>query len=445
MPRVPWSDWIEGYVVVTARGPNLGQFLNLALAARIPLADVTMGERWLRARTPIGGFKALRPLARTTRSRVRIRRKVGLPFWLYRARRRPMLVWGALGFVLSLYFLSSWVWVVSVYTEKGPHRLPAQQILEVARSQNLRPGVLKSAVNWEAVKEKLKLMPEVSWAEIEIQGTRALIHIAEKTLPTPSEEAARQPAHVVAGKDAVIEDILVLAGHPLVKAGDAVHRGQVLVSAEVPPEVPEPEAGSPPPTGEPGTPLYVHARAIVRGRVEYRSQAVAPLVEGRLVPTGRKSRSWSLVAGSSQIRFGPKASPFSQVQVEEQSLLPGWLSRYLPVAIHQITYQEVQPHRQVLTVSQARERARLAARRQVEAMLPPYCRLVSDSTRDLNPEELEPGQVGVEIRLVVIEDIAVSQAVPRPEGTNPASPPQSQSQPEAQPESPPPSRPGSQP
>lgn len=427
MPRVPWGDFVQGYVEITACGKNLGQFLNSALASRIPLGDVTMGEKWLKARTTIPGFKSLRPLARATHSRVRIRRKVGLPFWLYRLRRRPMLAWGAIGFVLGLYFLSSWVWVVSVYTEKGPHRLHYQQILEIARSQNLRPGVPKSAVNWELVKQKLALLPQVSWVEIEIQGSRALIRIAEKTLPTPSEQEARQPAHVVAAKDAIIEEMLVLSGHPLVKVGDTVHRGQVLVSGELPQETaPETEPGSPKPPVEAGTPLYVHARAIVRGRVEYRGKATASLVEGRFLPTGRKKSAISLAVGSSEVVIGPKSSPFSQVEVVKQPVLPAWVSRYLPMSINRIIYREVEPYRHVLTPSQAKERARLAARRQVEAMLPSHYRLVCESIRDLDQAELEPGQVGVEVQVVVIEDIAASQLLPYPKEANPQPQPQAQ-------------------
>lgn len=74
--------------------------------------------------------------------------------------------------------------------------------------------------------------PAIAWVGVEVKGAKATVRVAEKKLPVPGYT---NPAHVVARKAGLIRELLVLEGQPLVREGDTVLPGQVLISGEVVP------------------------------------------------------------------------------------------------------------------------------------------------------------------------------------------------------------------
>ena len=92
---------------------------------------------------------------------------------------------------------------------------------------------------------------DIAWININRRGSVAYVEIREKEV---REEVSCSYANIVAKYDCVIEEITVLSGYPMVRVGDTVKKGDVLISG-----VPDAESGD-----------FVVAKGRVIGRVNER-------------------------------------------------------------------------------------------------------------------------------------------------------------------------------
>ena len=312
-------EWLGGYLEITVEGSALESFINLAAGQGIRFFNLKrQGEQVLSASTPVKGFFRLRPLARRTRCRVRIRKRCGLPFFLARFQRRRFLLAGAVAGMILVYLLSSLIWAVEV---EGAVRNSPQEILKKANQLGLRAGALRWRVDWNGVEQGLKSsFPDIAFVGIEARGTQVTIRVAEKVLP-PAANGAVLPVHLVAARDGVIKEILVIAGEPQVRPGDMVKRGQILIAGIVPPpgsgsRVPLPGVVIPPPQST--EPQTVRAQGIVKAIVWYRACGESPLAEESWEKTGRYICRLAVSWRNKELVLGKKKIPYADCQVEKQ-------------------------------------------------------------------------------------------------------------------------------
>ncbi|MGI6643339.1 MAG: sporulation protein YqfD [Bacillota bacterium] len=222
-------EYFKGYVVVEVRGKNPERLINLCLANGFPLWDFAVQENQATFSTTVSKYKEIRPLARRAHCVPRVRKRVGLPFLAQRVRRRPAIVW-AMVFIIGMFvYLSGSVWSVEV---KGTEKIATETILEAARKGGLTTGVRRKDIPPDIDAVIIREVPQLSWAYVHCQGTRAIIEVAEKSRP-----ASEGPGDVVAVKDGVIESVLVHSGVPVVRPGDTVQKGSLLIAGETSGEI----------------------------------------------------------------------------------------------------------------------------------------------------------------------------------------------------------------
>jgi len=349
-----------GYLIVSVRGPATEKFINLASSQGISLWDIRRGPDVAFLRVDVDSFFALRPLSKKTGCRLRIEHKAGLPFLCSRLRRRRGLVFGLVFFVSALYFFSSFVLFIGV---EGAETLGRERILAVAEKTGVRPGILKARLDKERLAKELMLLePEIAWVGIRAEGTLLVIEVVEKNRP-PADSA--RPAHIVAAKDGLVTDLLVVTGEPKVRPGETVRSGQLLIEGVLLPGEMSPAVPSP-----------VRARGDVWARVWYAGYGEAAIQESVKTKTGHRSVLWSLVVdGKVVLQIGREQVRFSDFAVEtRKQRLPERIVRF-PVEIITIQRYELLSEKRVLTYEQAlelaAERARAEAVRQLPAGLEP--------------------------------------------------------------------------
>jgi sporulation protein YqfD len=156
-----------------------------------------------------------------------ILRKRGVRWKILRLFRRPVLVGGVLlVFVLTLW-LPTRVLFVSV---EGNKLIPEKQILEQARRCGIAFGADRKTVRSEKVKNYLlDAVPGLQWAGINTHGCVAVISVLERT-KQPDIKSDVNVGSIVARCDGVIKQLTVYSGNPVCKEGQAVVKGQLLVS-----------------------------------------------------------------------------------------------------------------------------------------------------------------------------------------------------------------------
>lgn len=216
-----------GYVLFSARDGFAERFLNSAAKHGIKMWDVQNKNGAIYAKTYINSYKRIRPCARQSGMIVRVKKRVGFPFFAKRYRRRVGLVVGAIAFVLLTVYFSSIVWVVEV---RGNEQISSEKIISVMSSLGLRPGVWKSDLvvddlQYYAANE----IEGIEWIAVNINGAVATVELRENTAP-PQIVEREKPCNVVAEIDGEIISISALMGDKCVRVGDGVTKGQLLIS-----------------------------------------------------------------------------------------------------------------------------------------------------------------------------------------------------------------------
>lgn len=399
-----WPAYLRGYVVIIVEGKAPEKFINLSVVQGIQLWDIVpLGKERFMAKVAVSQVKYLRAVARTTKTRFRIKQKVGFPFTLRRFRRHKTFITGGVLFVALLYWLSSMIWFIDYSSPEELQDLDPQEVLNAAYELGLRPGVFKHSLDLKEIEKTLEVrIPRLAWAGIEIRGTRAVIRIVEKKLPR-DDLLEHRPGHLVAAKEGVISELLLIDGRPVVQVGDTVTRGQILISGIVTPDY-DTEAEN----SAMGQPRLVRARGVVRARVWYEGRGEVPLIETGEKYTGREVTTVKLVILDREIILkGPQQPAFTHFHQKETShkLVP-WRNWQVPVELLTTTYLEVEPFRREIGARQAQAIALKKALEEVQRQLPANHRILHQREQ---VEEGTDGLVRVKVTVETVEEIAQFQ------------------------------------
>jgi similar to stage IV sporulation protein len=386
-------DFYHGFLVVMAQGKRLEAFLNSAVAKGVYLWGIRRpapGRLLFRVR--VKDFPGLRSSFRRCGCRGKILHRSGLPFLLRRLLQNKGRWLGLLFFIAAVQILASFIWVVGVAVGDGA--LPGEpRIREELREIGVRPGALRGKTKkaHERILEELAIaFPEAAWINVELRGVVVLVTIVGKTPPPAKEEG---PADIVAAKEGLVSEVIVLEGTPLVKPGDMVTPGDLLILGEK--VLPRREGGF---ISQP-----VRAEGIVRARVWYEKRIEEPLAVWRPVRNQRETVVYSLRWGDRVFPFYRRGRVSGKVLWERHTkrIYRGRNQVNLVELLKDI-YSEVSWEKVRVSPEEALVRARREAARELSSLLPETA--IVKNRR----EEWEDGGGFLLYRLVIetLEDIA---------------------------------------
>lgn len=334
--------------------------------------------------TTLAKYREIRPLARKARCVPRVIKRVGLPFFIGKVRRRPSLFWAAVLLFALLTYLSGSVWAIRV---EGVENIDPEDVMRAAENAGLVTGARRSRVSAVDVETAiLRDIPQLAWVYVHYQGTLAEIQVVEKTRPEMEE-----PGDIVADKDGVIDKILVLSGVPKVVPGQTVQKGDVLIEGNA-------ETGR----GARGT---VTALTFYEGYQELSLRRVLPM------RTGNKVEAKVVRYAGNEFTMLGKKDAFQWYEVEDYPL---WKvgrhgSKGVNLEVFTRVYFEITWTEQVLTYEEAKGMAERQATDSVQRRLPSSAKLI-----DLTCEALPTDGETVYIRAVAssIEDIGTVRPWP---------------------------------
>ncbi len=173
-------------------------------------------------------MKRLRALAQRRGYSVKILRRQGLFWTLRELLYRPVLLFGAVLYLLLAMYLPSRVLFVRV---EGAREVPVRLILEKCQQVGISFGASRKEVRSEKMKNALlAAIPELQWAGINTAGCTATVSVRERSMSEEKPDEHRGVSSLVAVRDGIITQCTVIRGNPVCKVGDAVKAGQVLVS-----------------------------------------------------------------------------------------------------------------------------------------------------------------------------------------------------------------------
>lgn len=223
--------WCQGYLLVELSGYSPERLLNLCSFNQIELWELVNVEGKYRFYIKACDFKRMTGFVRKSKSRLIVLEKNGLPFFLRRHRKRRLFAVGILVCAFLLHLLSLYIWDVDF---EGNSRFTDELLMQTLIEHGYEAGMTKASVVCDDLEMMLReTYPEITWVSAQIRGTRLFIQIRENTGILTVEPVDETPCDLVAASNGVIREIVTRRGTALVKAGDTVTEGQVLVSGVV--------------------------------------------------------------------------------------------------------------------------------------------------------------------------------------------------------------------
>ena len=315
-------------VRLTGRSPE--RFFNLCRSSKILLWNIACEKEEYRFFLLLPDFYRIRPFARKAGVRVRIQEKLGLPFFLYRNRKRKLFAVGAASFFLLLFVLSRFIWNISF---SGNLLFTDDMLTGQLREIGVCYGMPKRGVDCDRIEEELRSRcPRIVWVSAHVSGTRLQIRIRENETADGIPLREESPRNLVAETAGTVVSILVRAGKAAVQPGDEVEKGQILVEGMLPVTND---------SGEVERTLFVRADADIRLRTTKIYREWVPHFQTVRSYTGKKQRGFRLRAGAVDILAMPPLAGkrnWDLTGVSRQIVLFG--DFFLPVWTEAITARE---------------------------------------------------------------------------------------------------------
>lgn len=333
----------------------------------------------------------LKKILKETGSRMRILDKKGVPFLWGSIRSRLGMVAGLFFFLVLLLTLSNMVWDVEV---NGADPKLEEQIRSLLKNDHLYVGSLEFFVPaTDQLESKLSAkLINVTWIGVSQDGTSYRIDVVQKKYPKKIETAG--PRNLVAAKQAVIHNMFVETGQPVVESNQFVKPGQILVLGRI---------------GNENEPKFVSANGKVIGETWYQSETAIPMKSRYTLYTGKSATQHRLVFwGWSLPIWGFKAESFKNYDKEVIRKPLRFLIWELPVSYEQMLYREKQTIMRSLKENEALSEAKETAEKKLLNELPDDSEIVSSTIED---KRMESGKLTVRIHYIVYENIAIPQPI----------------------------------
>lgn len=230
---VEFLKYVRGYLRIRVSGFSPERFMNLCSNKGILLWKIEREGDVYYMNIHLDGFRALRPIVRKTGTKVAVLERCGLPFFLPKLFRRKAFI-GGLMLAVAFWMISSlFIWDIQT---AGNYRITDDVFHTFLREQQVAVGMKKSELDIGALEKEIRrTFPEITWASARLSGTKLLIEIKENDAPIITQQtAAEKGSELVTDYDGTIVAIIVRSGVPMVKVGDAVAKGDVLVAGNVP-------------------------------------------------------------------------------------------------------------------------------------------------------------------------------------------------------------------
>ena len=224
--------WFRGYLKINIIGYSPERFLNICKNKNIRVWELKSTNDFYSMYVYLADFKMLKPLCKKTGCKVRIAEKKGLPFVVSSMNKRKSFVFGFLLSVAILFITSMFVWEIKL---AGNQKLTYDVIRSYLTDNNINIGTALNKINCKNLASDIrKEFEDIVWVSVSVEGTNLMIEIRENTDSVCAKESDATPMDIIAKYDGIITDIVTRNGIPMVKKGDTVQKGDILVSGCIP-------------------------------------------------------------------------------------------------------------------------------------------------------------------------------------------------------------------
>ena len=338
-----------GYLYLRISAENPEKLLNICAAKGIGIWRVTVKGNLVYFKIGITSFKKLRIFKRKVPCKIHITKKVGLPFFIAKNKKRYGMLLGFMVFIAIIYFMSGCVWNICI---SGNKNIKSNDILLSLNKIGIYEGALVKNIDPEEKRNELLLEQNgLSWAAINIEGSKVTVDVTEtKALDEKNDLAS----NLISSEDGIIKKIEIKNGITEVKVGDTVQKGQLLVSG-----IKEYNDGSV---------SFVRSQGNIYAEVTYSFETVQPLKVTEFIKTGESCSKKLLDFYGLKIPLflGGVEKPYITKE-QKQKISSG--ESYLPIKIISKNFYKTKEVTYELRKEQAEKRAKTSAEERIKKLI----------------------------------------------------------------------------
>ncbi|PKR85110.1 sporulation protein YqfD [Heyndrickxia camelliae] len=387
-----WITFLGGTIHVKVEGRGVERFINQLTRTRLLIWNVKrQGTDAITFYIRLQDLHKLRHQARKFDCRISFLSGQGMPFLWKRTLKNAGFLTGLILFFIVITLLSNVVWGIQI---KGASPQTEHQIKKELNKMGIQVGKLQFNMDsLESIQHELtNKVPNITWVGVDLHGTTFQLHVVEKN--TPKQKKSLSPRHLVANQKAIIVDMFVEAGIPMVKINQFVNKGELLVSGLV---------------GREEDQKPIAAIGKVYGKTWYKTDVELPLQSDFQVFTGHEQKKYSLKIGSFSIPFwGFGKIKYKEYETEKNVHPIKFLKWTLPIEYVHKTVRERQLVQRDYTKAQAVNAAKELAVNDLKTKIPNDAKIVDEYVLH---EQVENGKVKLSMYFQVIEDIAEAKPI----------------------------------
>lgn len=340
-----------GYVDIKVEGFFIERFLNICRNKKIILQDMQREKStYLKVKILKSDFKEIRHIAKTTKCKVKIEKKSGVPFFINRYRKRKIFAIAILVIAIFIFILTKFIWNIEV---NGNEKISDEEIINLVSEYGIEIGKLKSNINTEKVSNQIRLeRNDLSWIGIAIKGTNVIVTL-EEAIEKPEIIDKNEICNIIAAEDAIISKLVVQNGTARVSVGDEVKKGELLVEGVM--------------EGTYSGVRKVHAEADVFGKIFYEKEKKEYFVQNEKIKTGNEKKKNEICINNFKINFNKRLLNFENYDtISSSKKVKIFTNFYLPIEIKTTTYIEYQNFQKNYTEEELKKKIEKDLEEQIE-------------------------------------------------------------------------------
>ena len=366
--------------------------MNICISKKILLWNIKREKStYLYANVGIKNFKRLKEIARTTKCKISIQEKKGLPFILNKHKKRKVFLILLIASFITLFTLSNFIWNIEI---TGIENISKQEIEEILQQNGLTIGTLKNKIDTQKIINTIRLnRDDIAWTGIDLIGTNAIIKIVEADLK-PEIIDENDYCNIVSNKDAMIIKITAQNGTPLVKENDIVKKGSILIAGYI--------------EGKYTGTRYVHSEGEVLAKVWYSKNKKIDLKQNEYKQTGNIESKYSIRIKNFVINLYKTLPNFQNYDtIVEEKKLKIFSNFYLPIEIVKNTYWEKELQEIKYTKEEAQEKLIAEIETELNEEIKDQQKIIN---KQINKYENE-NSIEIEVIYEVLEKIGVDEKI----------------------------------
>lgn len=313
---------IFGYVRIQVEGYYIERFINICTNRKILIWNLKRKKGvQLFLNIGIKDFKKLADISRRTNCKVRIKNKKGLPFLLYRYKKRKIFAIFLLIILIMIFISSRYIWNVDIIVQDNKI---IENIEEDLQKLGLKQGIKKNKINKEKIINEIRLhRKDISWIGLDIKGTNVKVKIV-KSKEQPEIISNKDYCDIIAKKAGTISKITAQNGTAVVSVGDTVEAGDILIKGIM--------------EGKYTEARKVHSLGIVEAEIIYSKTKEVYFEQEIYNKTGKKENKYEIKINNKNLKLYKNNSKFDLYCSEiNQNKIKISNNFYLPISITKIS------------------------------------------------------------------------------------------------------------